>query len=86
MEPNNNPMAFEAALARLEEIVRALDGGEAPLDESLALFEEGVKLVKLCSEKLDRAEQTVKILVRGEDGKPAEQDFAPMQEGTVEKK
>ena len=66
MENKNKELAFEQALARLEEIVRALDGGEAPLDESLALFEEGVSLVKLCSEKLDKAEQTVKILVRGE--------------------
>lgn len=74
---------FEAALARLEEIVRALDGGEAKLDESLALFEEGVKLVKLCSEKLDHAEQKVKILVRGDDGGLSEADFAPMKEETA---
>ena len=80
MENTNKEPAFEQALSRLEEIVRRLDGGDAPLDESLSLFEEGVKLVKLCSEKLDRAEQTVKILVRGEDGKVAEADFAPMQE------
>lgn len=76
----NNDMTFEAALARLEEIVRALDGGAAPLDESLALFEEGVKLVKLCSGKLDAAEQKVKVLVRGEDGNMEERDFAPGQE------
>lgn len=74
-------MKFEEALARLEEIVRALDSGAAPLDESLALFEEGVRLVKLCSEKLDSAEQTVKILVRGEDGTAAEQDFTQTKEG-----
>ena len=74
---------FEAALARLEEIVKALVSGLAPLDESLALFEEGVHLVKLCSEKLDHAEQKVKILVRTEDGGAAEQDFAPMQEGSA---
>ena len=80
MENKNKEPAFEQALARLEEIVRALDGGEAPLDESLALFEEGVSLVKLCSEKLDKAEQTVKILVRGEDGKAAEADLVPAQE------
>ena len=73
-------LAFEAALARLEEIVRALDGGAAPLDESLALFEEGVGLVKLCSGKLDAAEQKVKILVRGESGDIEQRDFAPMQE------
>ena len=76
----NNDIKFETALARLEEIVRALDGGAAPLDESLALFEEGVKLVKLCSGKLDAAEQKIKILVHGEDGNITEQDFAPMQE------
>ena len=68
-------LAFEAALARLEEIVRALDGGAAPLDESLALFEEGVRLVKLCSSKLDGAEQRVKILVGGK-----EQDFVAGQD------
>lgn len=73
---------FEAALARLEEIVRALDTGEAKLDESLALFEEGVKLVKLCSDKLDKAEQTVKILVRGEDGNLTEENFSQMKEET----
>ncbi len=67
---------FESAIARLEEIVRALDGGDAPLDESLALFEEGVKLVKLCSGKLDAAEQKVKILTKGEDGEIKEEDFA----------
>lgn len=79
----NKELAFEEALARLEEIVRALDGGAAPLDESLALFEEGVKLVKLCSGKLDAAEQKVKILVGGEDGNIEERDFAPMQEEKV---
>ena len=74
---------FEAALGRLEEIVRALDGGEAKLDESLALFEEGVRLVKLCTDKLDKAEHKVKILVRGDNGEFAEEDFAPMKEETA---
>ncbi len=78
---NNKELAFEEALSRLEEIVRALDGGAAPLDESLALFEEGVRLVKLCSAKLDGAEQRVKILVRSEDGAVSEEDLPPMQEG-----
>ena len=79
MEETKKEPTFEEALARLEEIVRILDGGDAPLDKSLALFEEGVTLVKLCSGKLDSAEQRVKILVRGDDGKPAEQDFRPAQ-------
>ncbi len=59
--------SFESALARLEEIVRALNGGDAPLDKSLALFEEGVGLVKLCSSRLDEAEQRVKLLTSSED-------------------
>ncbi len=70
----NKELTFEEALARLEEIVRALDSGNAPLDQSLSLFEEGVKLVKLCNNKLDSAEQKVKILTGGEDGL-AEKDF-----------
>ncbi len=71
----NKELTFEAALARLEEIVRALDSGSAPLDESLALFEEGVSLVKLCSGKLDSAEQRVKILVGGK-----EEDFTAQED------
>ena len=47
-------MTFEAAMARLEEIVRALEGGSAGLDASLGLFEEGISLVKLCNAKRAR--------------------------------
>lgn len=74
---NNENLSFEAALARLEEIVRALESGNAPLDSSLAMFEEGVSLVRLCGDKLDRAEQRIKILVSNGDGEMIEQDFAP---------
>ena len=53
MEQNKNEnMTFEAAMARLEEIVRALESGNTPLDISLSLFEEGVALVKLCNSRL----------------------------------
>ena len=64
-------MSFEEALARLEIIVKSLEGGKAPLDESLSLFEEGVALVRLCNNKLDTAEKKVKILT--ENG---EEDFS----------
>ena len=67
-------IVFEDALARLEEIVKALESGNAPLDSSLALFEEGVGLVRLCSSKLDKAESRIKILVSGESGM-TEQDM-----------
>ena len=68
-------MSFEAAMLRLEEIVRALDGGSAGLDDSLGLFEEGIALVKLCNAKLEGAEQKVKMLAKGEDGNLGETDF-----------
>ena len=66
---------FEEAMARLEQIVRALEGGNFPLDESLTLYEEGVKLVKLCSNRLENAEKRIKILVDGGNGTLVEQDF-----------
>lgn len=66
---------FEEAMARLEQIVRALEGGNVPLDESLTLYEEGVKLVKLCSSRLENAEKRIKILVDGGNGTLIEQDF-----------
>lgn len=59
---------YEAAMERLEQIIRSLESGSAELDESLSLFEEGIGLIRLCSEKLDSAEQKVKILVESSDG------------------
>ena len=53
-------LTFEDAMKRLQEIVSYLENGEAPLDKSLAAFEEGVHLVKFCSAKLEKAEKTVK--------------------------
>ena len=67
---------FETALARLNEIVAALESGTAPLDQSLALYEEGIALVRLCSEKLDAAEQQIKVLTRADNGDIVERDFS----------
>ena len=64
----NKEMQFEAALARLEELVRGLEDGDASLDESLAAFEEGIALVRLCTERLQDAEQRVKVLIEKESG------------------
>lgn len=68
-------LTFEEALARLQQILQSLESGNAPLDDSLAMYEEGVRLVKLCNQKLDSAQQRVKILETGEDGNYSEQDF-----------
>ena len=70
-------MTFEQALARLDEIVKLLEQGDAPLDTSLKLFEEGTALVKRCSNALDKAEQKVTILTRGESGSVTEALFQP---------
>ena len=69
-------MTFETALARLEEIVGSLESGTAALDDSLALFEEGVALVRLCNGKLDGAQQRIKIVTE-EGGAMVEKTFDP---------
>jgi len=58
-----------------------MENGNAMLDESLTLFEEGVGLVKFCTKALDEAEQKVKILQKGDDGTVTETDFAGNTEG-----
>ena len=68
-------LSFEAALARLDEIVKALERGQAPLDEALTLFEEGTRLLGSCGKQLDEAEQKVVRLMKGPDGAPAEAPF-----------
>ncbi len=77
MNSKTEDMSFEAALARLESIVRMLESGNAPLDESLSVFEEGISLVKMCNEKLEAAEQKIKILTKGEGVELVEEDFKP---------
>ena len=66
---------FEQEIARLEEIVAALEKGDAPLADSLALFEEGTKLAAACRTELDKAEQQVVRLMKGPDGAPIENEF-----------
>lgn len=67
--------SFEKAMERLEEIVTLLENGKAGLDESLAIFEEGVALVTYCNEKLTEAEQRVRVLVENKDGTVTEAPF-----------
>jgi exodeoxyribonuclease VII small subunit len=66
---------FEAALAELESIVARLEQGELPLEESLRQFERGVVLTRLCQKALSQAEQKIRVLAKGTDGEPREQDF-----------
>ena len=66
---------FEAALARLEEIVADLEKGDLPLEQSLKLFEEGIKLSRLCSKRLDEAERKVEILLKDKNGEIRAEPF-----------
>lgn len=59
-------ITFEAAMTRLEAVVRALEDGKTSLEESMKLYEEGVALVRVCSGKLDEAERRVKVLTGAE--------------------
>ena len=66
---------FEENMARLEAIVTMLEKGDATLGDSMALFEEGTKLIAQCRTELDKAEQQVVKLMKGPDGAPVELPF-----------
>ena len=71
---------FEDAIERLEEIVRRLEAGTPDLDESISLYEEAVKLSKLCNERLEAAEQKVRLLVTAPDGTVTDKPFVDINE------
>lgn len=68
-------LSFEAAMQRLDSIVRQLEKGDVPLESSLTLFEEGSRLLASCNQLLDAAEQKVIMLKKGGDGAPVELPF-----------
>ena len=73
-------LTFEQHIARLEEIVSALEQGDVQLADSLALFEEGTKLIAACTKQLDQAEQQVVKLMKGPGGAPVELPFESTEE------
>ena len=66
---------FEEALARLEAIVAELERGELPLEDSMRIFEEGMKLSRVCLKMLEEAERKVEILIKDKDGKKRTRTF-----------
>lgn len=68
---------FEDALNKLEKIVSKLEDGDIPLEESLKLFEEGIRLSRFCNQKLDEAEKKVEILLKGKNGMLKAHPFDP---------
>ena len=73
-------MTFEAAMERLEEILHTLENGGETLDATLKLYEEGVGLIRICSERLENAEQSVKLLQMQSDGSVSVVDFNKTEE------
>jgi exodeoxyribonuclease VII small subunit len=71
---------FESSLRELEQIVQQLEAGDLPLDRSLELFEQGVKLSRQCQKRLDEAERKVEILLRSNDGSYKPAPFEPSDE------
>lgn len=67
--------SFEQSMERLEQIVRAMERGDVPLEESLKLFQEGTALVQTCGRLLDEAELQVKQIAVAADGTPVEESF-----------
>ena len=68
---------FEASLNQLETIVKQLEAGELPLEESLKLFENGVRLSRECRERLNEAERRIQVLMKDGDGKPSLSELSP---------
>lgn len=73
MNPQN--ATFEESMARLEQIVRAMERGDVALEESLQMFQEGTELVRGCQKLLEEAQLQVKKIMTAPDGTPVEEDF-----------
>jgi exodeoxyribonuclease VII small subunit len=71
---------FEKALARLEEIVQKLEQGDLPLEQSLKLFEEGIRLSRICNTRLEEAERKVEILLKDKAGNMIPKPFEEEEE------
>lgn len=72
---NQKNASFENNMQRLEQIVRAMERGDVPLEESLKLFQEGTALVRSCNQLLDHAQLQLKKIMTAPDGSPVEEDF-----------
>jgi len=69
------PKSFEASLEALEAIVNQLEGGDLPLEKSLELFEDGIRLSRQCQERLNQAERRIEVLLRDSQGRPVVSEF-----------
>ena len=77
---------FESAMARLEKIVESMESGKMKLEDLIRSYEEGIKLVKLCSEQLDSAEKRIQIIEHKATGSAELKDFDPTGDGAAPEK
>jgi exodeoxyribonuclease VII small subunit len=70
-------VGFEQAMKRLEEIVEQMESGDLPFEDLIVRYEEGMKLVKVCQERLASAEEKIEIITRNSAGKPVVKEFEP---------
>ena len=71
------PKSFETSLEALEQIVQDLEQGDLPLEKSLELFEQGIRLSRECQERLSQAERRIEILLRDNQGRVTVSEFEP---------
>lgn len=76
--------SFETSLEALEQIVRQLESGDLPLEKSLELFEQGIRLSRECQERLSQAERRIEILLRDNQGRPVVNTFSEPTENEAE--
>jgi exodeoxyribonuclease VII small subunit len=75
---------FEEALGQLEAVIVRLEGGDLPLEEALRIFEEGIRLARVCAARLEDAEQRVCLLMQAPDGTEVEVPFTVRNEGATD--
>jgi exodeoxyribonuclease VII small subunit len=79
-KPSEAELNFEGAMDRLEKIVEQMESGKLPLEDLIVRYEEGMNLVKVCQERLAKAEQKIEIIARNSAGKTIVKDFEPTPE------
>jgi exodeoxyribonuclease VII small subunit len=85
-KPREAELNFEGAMDRLEKIVEQMESGKLPLEDLIVRYEEGMKLVKTCQERLTSAEQKIEIITRNSAGKAVVQQFEPEAEAPYPEK
>src|SRR5438876_8433810 len=79
-------LKFEGAMDRLEAIVEQMESGKLPLEDLIVRYEEGMSLVKVCQDRLTKAEQKIEIIARNSAGKPVVKNFEPAAESSNDDK